>query len=552
MNEQNVDALERDGAPETHAHAVSSGFRRYWLDGVLGILGTAMGWMSLWYPFGRDQGLYHYVAREWMVHGAVPYRDVLDHKTPGIYMIHGLAISLFGVNQWGIRLLELIGTLLTALLAATFTAGRGEAVRPGVRGAAIVCINILFYGQLIFWDLSQSELWYALLGLASVWAARRWLSEPRAQVGAGVFAGAALVMKPPSIWFVLIALVVLLFRVREAAPRKLLRSAAGLVRFAAGAAAVGVPVLAYFAVVDAMPAMVEIVVRSNSYYAKHETDVKSLGVLATKLREFFWIFPWTIAPLVIGGMAALAMAIARGDRARRDRHLLGAALALAGLAATVMQLKFYILHWVVLIAPATVVFANVAADFHLLVPRLRGRAWAPLAPVVILLACWGTSSARALWLTENRVVVDYLRGASTREEFSRFFQIPVIGFWYEESEKVGLWLKAHSRPDDFIAVRGFQPEIYEVAERRYPGRFFWTTFLTSATRGEPDMVARWHEEERKVFERTPPRFVVALHGIGAGHDAVSWFQRLGYQEREVMGPYVIMERVPVVEVRGTP
>ncbi len=71
-------------------------------------LGLAL-WFAptLFYPFGRDQGLYFYIAREWAARGALPYRDSFDQKPPGIYCIYGLANWLSGNAQWGIRALEL-------------------------------------------------------------------------------------------------------------------------------------------------------------------------------------------------------------------------------------------------------------------------------------------------------------------------------------------------------------------------------------------------------------------------------------------------------------
>jgi hypothetical protein len=140
-------------------------------------------------------------------------------------------------------------------------------------------------------------------------------------------------------------------------------------------------------------------------------------------------------------------------------------------------------------------------------------------------------------------VLQYLRNEITREEFSRYFALPGIGFWWEDSEKVGLWIKEHSNPEDTIAVRGFEPEIYAVAERRYPGRFFWTTFLVSPTRGTPEMSARWLAEDRATIERERPRYVVALTGIGNGPDSVSFFEPMGYRVLEVVRNFTLMERI---------
>src|SRR5215467_14499916 len=83
-----------------------------WLDLLLAGIAIAFGAMSLTYPYGHDQGLYGYVAREWMLEGKIPYRDLFDHKPPGIYIIYGFATLLFGTGMWGIRVLDLACVLL--------------------------------------------------------------------------------------------------------------------------------------------------------------------------------------------------------------------------------------------------------------------------------------------------------------------------------------------------------------------------------------------------------------------------------------------------------
>ncbi|HEY8090385.1 MAG TPA: hypothetical protein VIF09_21135, partial [Polyangiaceae bacterium] len=61
--------------------------RTRYADWLLGALGIGVGMVSLFYPFGADQGLFFYTSREWLLRGRVPYRDVFDHKGPFIYVI---------------------------------------------------------------------------------------------------------------------------------------------------------------------------------------------------------------------------------------------------------------------------------------------------------------------------------------------------------------------------------------------------------------------------------------------------------------------------------
>jgi hypothetical protein len=517
--------------------------RAHWLDIALAVLGLALGWMTLCFPFGRDQGLYHYVAREWVTHGSVPYRDVFDHKTPGLYMVHALAVLVFGANMWGIRVLEMLGVLLTGWVAATFTVARGERVHPGVRGVGVLTAGVLFFGVLNWWDQSQSEVWYSLLGLCSVWAVRRLERASRAELWAGAFSAAAVIMKPPAIWFVLVALGALARRVLEQPTGRPRAALQALLRFSLGGAAVTVPVLGYFALEHALPDMFEIVVRTNAYYAQHEASEQSLQDVARRTLDFvFHVLP-RINPLFVGGLGLATLAsLVKRDAALRERHLVACALALAGIAATAMQRKFYMLHWASLLGPASVMGALLAADCRDLLPWLRTRALAPLLLPAALLACFVAEGRHASWLHVHRHVARYVAGDISRAAYADYFRFPEISFWFGDSERVGRWIRRHSEPDDTVAVRAFQPEVYAVAKRRYPGRFFWTTYLTQPTRAEPELRARFREEERLMFEQTPPRYVVALAGANNELDNPLYFQARGYVPREAIGQYVILER----------
>lgn len=105
------------------------------------------------------------------------------------------------------------------------------------------------------------------------------------------------------------------------------------------------------------------------------------------------------------------------------------------------------------------------------------------------------------------------------------------------------WLAKNSRSTDSVAVRGFEPQIYIMAERRYRGsRFFWTNFITDSRRSM--LHDQWLAEEDAAFRRNPPRFVVAIceRGLLACAD---WHQeRAPYAERKQFGAFRILELLP--------
>ena len=80
-------------------------------------------------PMGRDSGIYAYVASS-MLKGGTPYLTASERKTPGIFFIDAIALSLGHGGRWGIWFIEfafLIGAVLAGFHALQRTAGRGPA-----------------------------------------------------------------------------------------------------------------------------------------------------------------------------------------------------------------------------------------------------------------------------------------------------------------------------------------------------------------------------------------------------------------------------------------
>jgi hypothetical protein len=510
------------------------------LDPVLGTAGVFLGLGSLTYPFGRDQGLYYYVAREWVLRGSIPYKDVLDHKTPGIYLINALSVLLFGEQMWGVRLFDLFCVVAVGLVAGSLSANSGERVRPGVRGLAILATSILYYGYLNFWNTAQSELWYSMLAFASAAAVLRVSDLRRASLAAGALAGAAVLMKPPAMWTVLVAVVLLVLRARPHGReegggwREHAKAAVRpLAFFATGSGVVLTVVLGYFAVKGAMPALVDIVVGANSYYVKHESGAPAFPGIVN--------YHWCYAPLVPALLVYLLWALKWSDT---KRHVVALALLASTYLAVIMQGKYYLLHWSVCIPAFATIAANAARTIHDAWER-RGRVWA-FAPTFAgaLLGLWlgslYTWHGPATWWNSTRHAWRWSTGREPREEFSWQFAEPAIEYFFFTSERCGNWLREHTTPDDFVTVRGFQPEIYAVAKRRHSGRFFWTTFIVNPARAYKR--AEWLKEDLDDLRAHPPKYVVALTKVAHGPDSVEYFEALGYRTVEVMWELTIMER----------
>jgi hypothetical protein len=65
--------------------------------------------------YGHDQACYMYMGRE-ISHGAVPFRDFWDHKTPGLPYLNAIIFTLGGKSLETFRLIEFIWTCIVLVL----------------------------------------------------------------------------------------------------------------------------------------------------------------------------------------------------------------------------------------------------------------------------------------------------------------------------------------------------------------------------------------------------------------------------------------------------
>ena len=502
------------------------------IDVIFGTIGTVLGLPTLLYPFGRDQGLYYYVAREWVTRGSIPYKDVLDHKTPGIYILHAISIVLFGQHQWSIRILELVGVLTFGLVLGSSLGRAEKAIRPGVRGAGMMLAALMYFGYFDFWNTAQSEIWYSGFGVCAVWAARRIKTPGRAALVTGIFAGLTALTKPPGASFVVVAVVLLALRLR----RERFPFGRPTALFAAGAAAPILLVLGYFGVVGALPAMKDVVVGANAYYVSHEG-----GARGPFLGHLWWILK-VFAPLSALFLTVAFVRLGRGIRKKNwedvERDGTGIGLLVAAVFAVGIQGKFFLLHWGCV--PLALVFLGLATfdGWSERVPR-----W---ARHVALIGTAGIGYACTAWIdhaaTFQRDTLDieirYKRGIYDKRALYARFQVGVIGFYYGESYEVGKWLEEHTTPEDSVTVRGFQPEIYAVCNRRHRGRFFWTTFLTSPSRMYRR--AEWLAEDARDLELHPPKYIVTLAEFHEGLDSAEYYEKRGYTRVVAFRAFIVL------------
>ena len=520
---------------------------RPWRDVLLALAGILFGATSLTWPFGWDTAVHYYVGREWVLRGAIPYRDTFDHKPPLIHFVHAASVWLFGEGMWGIRVIELACIVVLGWVCASLAVRRGERGPDGLRGASVLTASVLYYGFFDYWNTAQCELLGTTLCALALLAAWRIRRPGRAAVAAGLVTGAVFALKPPLVVMALVPFTVLAIRAAAAARHgggartaAVARSAAWL---AGSALVIPAVFVAYFAAHGAAADLLDFVVRCNFTYLRDEPRLTTASEVWANVDTMWRCFSPIASLLFVAAAVATADAVFRRSRGRLARWATAWALLAASVLAVAIQLKFYFYHWITPLSAVVLLAANLMVDVSHAV-RASRRAWVPPAAAVVLLAAFSRTGIEFdAFLRTSAATLHWWSGDWDRARFARTFQTWDGLRRYGDFEATGLWLREHSSAGDFVLVRGIAAEIYVVSGRRAPGRFFWTAFLTRPSR-------RFHREEMlaedydTIVEKRP-RWVVTWGPSREGPDSAEWFSSMGYERRQQFGANVVLERKAV-------
>ena len=513
--------------------------RRFGL--VTAAAGMLFGAISLPYPPGPDHGLYFYMGREMVRHGAMPYRDMLDQKTPAIYLLYAALVRLFGEHVWGIRVAEWLVIVPFALCLARVATPREEKTPDWLAGFSVLAANVFYFGFFDYWHTGQCEFWCALLVAVALWAGLR--APVRPLLGAflaGVACGTAMLFKP-TVGLLVVVVLGAVVASRGSWRERLVASAA----FAGGGTLIVGACVLWLVLRGAGPAAYEILVTFNRAYVAQERRVNDLEDVARTVLAAHHLFDPLASFLHLWIVVGIVQVGRSGRRYVESPLVLPALIILAAAAGVIAQLKFYPYHWGIMIVGETLAAVVIARQLveHLATLRMstvRARLVCVGAPLLLFALSgyvWG-------WHERVMATVRYV-WSGDRVAFLDPFRVEhPFHFFAKDEEAVGLWLRAHARPDDRLVVREFHPTIYASSGLSYGGRFFWDAYLTDPRRRR----AEWLAQDRADLERIKPRWVVAIlprpdmhWGDPPALAAPAYFIPFGYRQVHEMYGYAIME-----------
>jgi hypothetical protein len=352
--------------------------------------------------------------------------------------------------------------------------------------------------------------------------------------------GLALSAKPPAVCFAPLLVVELLRGASHTRARTLGAAFAGaLLSFGA--------LPAYVAMKGGGGAMWDVLVGANRWFASHGRLATSpVEVARATYRAIDWFAPFSYA-----GPIACVLGLVRArrtsplDASARARWTEPLVLVALGYASVFVQGKFFVYHYGVMVLPFAAVFAEVHAEVAAWLAARRANASA--RPVFVtsayvalaIVICLATTGFG--WLTRAMNAARYATGGISDDALTDAFTYR--GYIdMHAMMRTTAWLREHTAPEDNVLVRGYDPEIYTYANRRYRGRFFWTAALTDP--GRAYRREAWLREDEDAIRDTPPRYVVAYEHADSAIDSVAWFSAKGYRARESFGPFTVLEAPP--------
>lgn len=456
------------------------------------------GWLLLrlsGFEYGLDQGIYATVA-DVMLDGGAPYRDAWDFKTPGVFFAYALAKASLGDSMQSVRVLESLCWLSLLLAFALYARRFAGSVWPGLLGGALAASEHVWMG---FWHTAQPESFGVVLLAWALVLASVDPASPRklaADAGAaGLYALAAL-MKPPLGGGILVSFA---FAMRRSPSRG--RTA---LAYALGGALPVALALLYFAAKGALGDLYEaLFVFAPAYTAMNYRAGDLPGFLVRAVETLFLRFSWLNAL----GFALLWTLPRLAPREREGAlHVLGVlCFCLIGVA---LQGRFFAYHY-----DATVPLLALLAGWGLFkLTRLFERQAIGVAALAVAL----------LALTNSNGVT----GAVSGGPLERILRLDTGHAWNAPQRRVAAWLRVNTAEGAPIHVFGFQPMLYDLANRPPASRFIY-----DAPQRAPWYSARGRDLLMQDLAATRPAAILVEHGdvhpgtAGTAFDSATTLER---------------------------
>lgn len=492
----------------------------------------------LMFGYGRDQGIYAVVART-VLEGGMPYRDAWDFKPPGIFIVYAASRAIFGEGQHGIRVLEVLGLL--AMIAAMVRLSTQLWGRRLV-GLSAGALAVMVHAQLDFWHTAQPESFggmVTIFGLVLALSGERRAADGDRRkaalfwIASGILFGAAGLLKPPLAGGGAATAFVLGWRAYNGSIgqsdrnfKKIARiSIAPSIFIAVGGVLPFAACLAWFAAKGALGDLYEVLFVFTPYYTAIGWEGASIIGMT-----YYGFTEWLISYTSLVTVGLFLLVILRRERAEADSpdapaaasgtpvfpqgSTLGVVLLASvigvHIAGVAMQGKFFPYHYGATWPPTALL---AALGLHRAWERYGRRS--PLRIclflVLIVVAAFGRSATKDVPGSFFRRSFQRIAlfAASPRDQAAIDQMASVADVNAVANRAAADFVRARTPEGKPILVWGFEPVIYDLADRPFSSRYIYNVAQRVAWAKAPAREVLM----RDLAARPPAAIIVERHDV---------------------------------------
>jgi hypothetical protein len=448
-------------------------------------------------PLERDEGEYAY-AGQLILQGITPYKLAYNMKFPGTYAAYAGIMSIFGQTMTGIHL----GLLLVnaATVALIFFLGRRLVnSMTGIAAATSYAILSVSPSVLGFAGHATHFVMLPVLGGALLLLNHSDRQALGRLLASGLLFGLGLLMKQPAILFVLFGAIYLVSRD--------IRRRLGLKKILLRNLVFGAGIILPFGITCLVLWYAGAFDKFWFWTVNYALQYGRVVPLSQATQIFVGNVKEVIGPgWGLWMLAGLGLITGLWDQ--RTRASTGFLLGLLAFSALALSPGFYFrYHYFILVLPAVSLLVGVAISklSDLVASRTSVVRFMPLLLIGL------TLSLPIFW--EKRF----------------FFGVSPVGACrmiypespFPESIRIAEYVRAHTSPDDTIAVLGSEPQIYFYAKRHSATGYIYTYSLMESQK----YVQQMQQEMIREIELARPKYLISV----AMED--SWLQQPGSDPR---------------------
>lgn len=443
-----------------------------------------LGFPTLIYPFGTDQGEYAWIATS-TLNGSLCYSDIFNVKPPLTHVVHQAALLLFGHHMASIRILDLLWQGITAVLIFMIAKQIGHSSIAGVMAPVLYLFSYYAMG---FWMTAQTDGFLTLPIAVAIllFLHTQQKRNPWLYVASGVAIGLGALFKYPiGMLGILLAILVIIRMKKSGFLPALLMGFGSLL-----------PLVITVLIMFKRGNLADFLWIQSIYIPKYAAiSNENINILH---KSFLMAF----VPSIIGWYGFFI-----GPSRKRSAAM--AVIAIWWISAVfhlVIQNKFYDYHALPLFAPLALMVSNLFVDMLKTRNQLRFSLGALGASLLVLPFFMFNSLQEYTHLWEAATGHVSLQTIYSGKEFNG------DGPSVREEMEVAEYLNSHTGKEEQIFIWGFEPTIYFLSQRANATRFAYNFLLYG-----PNAQPAFKEEFMDEIEIQKPSYVVIVSNDNMFH-----------------------------------